>query len=1730
MNKNEKQKKVMSKKKKVISAIVFVFMALVVGTLVHALFLKDTTVSKTMNHTEVVENETYKDIPKDDSTPADYSPEENISICQSVIQNMDAWTSKTEGTAVADVLFINYTQNISASKTIKDGSATQQSVSESSLLSTGQQRTFQDGAILIRNARKVKSMSDIEWEDDFTAVSKDTYSQNYGRTPFALTNYVVDKTTIIKSKTLNSGEGQFKFEYELKPDESTVYYKRQMKTEGGASDYPTFHSVKVTVTMDKQWRPLVIHYSENYDINIAVVGNVTCQGEITETFSDFGQVKALPNQDLVDEFIKNKYDKNKLSNLPEKKDMDVSKYITDMFTDKPYYNVRLTVGNTKLNMDMYIDIQHGIIKMKDQNLFAAYSNGKMYIQYENVKVSMKTDSVFEAIKVISKAVDFDTQSINLDYLTQLDLNNISLDDKVVSGLLNNVKLEQTDDAIKVVFAKDGIQAEIKVALEEESVSLDYANVSVKLGASTVRAQITTADKSDYPELKGFNDISKVTSLLQPWIDTIRAKGVIGKVSVKTKDVKLSGNTVLAYRPLKLKFTSKIDGVKIKAVVVKKTVFVSAGNIKIQCKLKNLENTIKEVMIMAGIDGKKNQFVPKQYADTIQKLKNGNVNIKKLIKSVKSIDFKKGYLNISALINKMSFNVAISKNAIKINQGKNLKIKVNITKTYKKSPQISVKKSQYVKANVILKVLSKLSLYKLLKSKGIILDTTISGKGFTLKGIAKAVYSKGFQIKYTTNIQGIPITLKYKNHVVYVKSGKVMIQGSEKEIYSLLNKVLQKTGIKINYKILLQVKSLDGAFESLIKEYAGNLTVKDIIGNIKTFQYKNGYLIVKYQYAKGKVVTIKLKKKTLSLSVAVLNMNLNAQLRIKKIYTKLPVISVNSNDYTKLSNILNVVEALGLEDILTSTGMDTDVTLNIAGKTIKANIKANYGNTEALLVETNIAEGKVILPVTIKYIDGLFYIDVANVHVKASKNNIESVLSKVLEGQKVSDIFVKDFSAVVKGITETMSAKDILNNIKTFSCSKDTLKIQYNWNSRVIDIAVTGRNITVKGVYWNNSVLDVGVKIHNTKSQTIGLSNGVQYIDLGEAYQLIKTNIDYVNRSKAYGFQADIWLNDKKISADIIYDKSMNACKVSIPYNGETIEVAYVDDMIYIQVGKLYIKTTKGKLLELIKEYSGYEIDKTFSDIHMKELISLASILKIKNVTMKDGKLVVEYVQENTELKAVIENSRDEIHIAGIKIGDISVGGKISLEQFFDKSMIHPSDYDTDKYVELKSVIDFVKKWKAQPAVTLKTKISNKELSVVYEKGNVYTEFDGLKIKADDSSVASIINAVLKIYDVDITPVFQWLGIVEDEKGINLDMFRQYAGSDALDNMFQRKNINFAELLNNISIGTDYISYEGKIAGASVNVKLYDSTITSGMTNANEYMDVSSIDTLLKAFGNTAANLNFDLRAKASLALSLGIIHINLKEVPMYAKLKVEKEGVYGNVHADVPYMKSITDNNILVPDTITETTESTGKTKTQVKTSYSLISDSQKITTDFFVTPEYIYIHKNIKYAVEKTTITTKYKKILVWIPQSSSKETETVHESKDFYIKRTYKEMQKNIMSDMCFALNMTDSIKDKIIESSNETETELVKLGNIIKSYSFDNTERFDFGLNLSSLTDGAIEDTSVNLYKNSNGQLNNLYAECKLYSLVSIKLDADLNNIGQNVDIGFDPKEIATDKNYN
>ena len=427
-------------------------------------------------------------------------------------------------------------------------------------------------------------------------------------------------------------------------------------------------------------------------------------------------------------------------------------------------------------------------------------------------------------------------------------------------------------------------------------------------------------------------------------------------------------------------------------------------------------------------------------------------------------------------------------------------------------------------------------------------------------------------------------------------------------------------------------------------------------------------------------------------------------------------------------------------------------------------------------------------------------------------------------------------------------------------------------------------------------------------------------------------------------------------------------------------------------------------------------------------------------------------------------------------------------------------------------------------------MKDKKLSLIYEDKFIYGDYDGFKLKSDDGSIASIADAVLKIYDVDITPILEKLGIEEDEKDINLDMFKPYVKGNIFDGTGFDADFKLSDLINNITVNDNDITYRGTVNEADLEVVLYNGKdITKKPADSDTYIDVSTADSLLKGFGKTATNLNFDITAKATLGLNLGLLKFDLENVPISAKLKYDTDGVYGKIHADVPYMALVTNENFDVPKTTTKTINETSKTKTEVKTSYSIIKDSQKIETDLFVVPNSIYINKKVSYKLKKTVTTTEYKKVIIWIKQSSKKETEILDESQDFYLKESYEEMQKNIAKDLCFALNLTDSLTDKIIESSNNGDSTNPNIKDIFRNYTYDGSGTYRFDLNLGSLTNNALGLTDVDIIQNKEGYLNKLLIDSKLYSVISIKLDADLNNIGEKVDIGFDPKELEKNENY-
>ena len=163
---------------------------------------------------------------------------------------------------------------------------------------------------------------------------------------------------------------------------------------------------------------------------------------------------------------------------------------------------------------------------------------------------------------------------------------------------------------------------------------------------------------------------------------------------------------------------------------------------------------------------------------------------------------------------------------------------------------------------------------------------------------------------------------------------------------------------------------------------------------------------------------------------------------------------------------------------------------------------------------------------------------------------------------------------------------------------------------------------------------------------------------------------------------------------------------------------------------------------------------------------------IKEVKYVDSKLKIRYALDDFDIIISLDEKDIAMSIDNLNVENnpVQISGKVT--EIYGESQISKDDYKDEEYRDVQQIIDLLKDIKEAPGLAINISIKDKKLSLVYEDKFIYGDYDGFKLKSDDGSIASIADAVLKIYDVDITPILEKLGIEEDEKDINLDMFKQ----------------------------------------------------------------------------------------------------------------------------------------------------------------------------------------------------------------------------------------------------------------------------------------------------------------------------------------------------------------------
>lgn len=309
---------------------------------------------------------------QEESAPYDApDPLDALLRCTQVTEEASSFSATLEGTCSTQVLLLSYTQQVRSERTVTADAMFSQSVSVSSLVRVGVQQYFQGDTILVRDG-KVHALDQVDWAEEAASVTPEAYNAAYGNTPRSLSNYRIDRETVLSAQLESASEDEITVVCELDPVTSTVEYAKQVKTNGGLDDLPVFSSITLTVTMDGAYRPIRVGYREVYDISIAILGNTTCRTDYVETFSDFDAVTSVPEQIFFEPFL----------SLPPTTFPEISSGYSLLFSllgNSTSYDLTLETAGQTIPMRLSLDAASGAILLRGETADFLYENDRYYL-------------------------------------------------------------------------------------------------------------------------------------------------------------------------------------------------------------------------------------------------------------------------------------------------------------------------------------------------------------------------------------------------------------------------------------------------------------------------------------------------------------------------------------------------------------------------------------------------------------------------------------------------------------------------------------------------------------------------------------------------------------------------------------------------------------------------------------------------------------------------------------------------------------------------------------------------------------------------------------------------------------------------------------------------------------------------------------------------------------------------------------------------------------------------------------------------------------------------------------------------------------------------------------------------------------------------------------------------------------------------------------------------------
>lgn len=1243
--------------------------------------------------------------------PSDYSPQENAAIAQYVLLNTEHYQTTKDGQVKANVGFINYDQSVKNTKVVDGDAIFTQALSLSSMVKVGEQKYFNKGIYLLRPATNVQSVEDCVWSDDISAMSKDTYTDRYGMMPDGLSEYLITKDTILSAEFVGEENGEYTYTYELDPDASSVYYRRQVKTLAGSEKIPLFHSVKLTVTLDKDWQPLKVTVEENYDISIPVIGMANCNGVLTEVFHDYGVATEIPDQALFQRYIDEEYDPNNLNNFDEGGDTDIMGYISQIFdTDE---NGKATLGidftlndGTPQKAYVEVDTKNSTFKLKWDSLLLGYENERIYIKFGNVKYYLDQADLMDVL---------------LDITSQLGLKLPSMEElmspETLDELMKNVQMLNVDGQTKIVFKMDGIEA--LIILTED---MKFVNARIVLDIDGYKADLT-AKQADTQDFEAFDhtyqNIRPVLDFSQPIINLINARtyaftfslDMVGENNLsQTAQVRVSRND---NQIASCQIDSNIEGKWLHIRIVGDTTYLTYGDLKFKFSTTDfteISEELQRLMPEGGLD--LTGIVPQAYLDLFTKL-----DLNAIAGSIQSMELTDDNLSVK---------LKIGDDVITMNVGR-------------VGGQLS---GAHLSGATLLD--SKVSVHaKMTAVSNYPSVIPVNPLGYTdLKGLAgfigpvmDLVNANTYEFDVNLGMKG-DLNLDHSAHVKLVRNGSEISAQVTTQFFGHnldLRLVSGTTYVQYgNLKVKLDTQDLDEIIQQLkeiLPEGSMDIDLAKILPQSylevfdrDVFQWLNSIKRVQITDTKA-ALAIQIGDDEITLSVSrnadsitgarvqgatVLGSKVDVSVVATAISQAKQAITVDPTGYVDAKDLLSFINPV--MDLVDGVRYDMDLSASLTGKVNwaqDAKLKVVRTASGANLELTAQVSG---LPVSLKYIGTTAYLQSGNIKVKLNTTDIDEI-TKQLQAILPEGALEVDLSEILpQSYLDLFTELDIhklVQSIQELTLNGETITLKLKIGDDVITITLTKngsaiQSASIDGVTVMETKVKAVARLNSVSKQADAISiNAAAFTDIKELTAFVP-DVSALLNAKSYEIEAVVKLSGKlalETTANIKIVRTAEGVNLEAAamLGGEELSLRFVDQVAYLRYGNLKLKLDTQDLDE-ITEAVRQIVPEEWMDLDLAKLIpaqyleilenpDIPALLRdIQSFSAKDGKL-------NLAVKL-----GDEVVSVGVVrtaqgIQSVSLSGKEYFFQAFLKSYSNTEwaiSKDEEGYVNGKDLLPFLK--------------------------------------------------------------------------------------------------------------------------------------------------------------------------------------------------------------------------------------------------------------------------------------------------------------------------------------------------------------------------------------------------------------------------------------------------------